>query len=481
MSNEMIDLINSIGLDKTAELVAEYLNQKILSEDVAMQFILEELEAASKGNLSAQLFAETSGFDKSDYEGSMSNSFEEVDGPNGPQQEILNLCMMLHSNEQLMVQFRVKIVDRIMQIWKLGKYSSFSSKETLISVVKLREDHDWGLFANIMNDLGEYAKEYAENDQQYNILRLMAYAYARRTAAAGLYLQGYLDRENYNHVSKFFKAIQQTTGFSREFQIEAAQQAIEYLLQYNPKLDNLMISQITTVVELNQVESPYDNGLYFTDEQVFEFFIEKKELKIIHDKYGNEYREIVSPFTGKIWLDRNLGAKNVATSYDDENGYGDYFQWGRDADGHQFIDSHSTSELSNNFLPKNNNFISSNEHNRFDWTITRNDNLWQGLNGINNPCPEGYRLPTFEEIAEETYLTGNVNNNTEAFDNFLHLPSSGIRTSDCGKVIHTQKFSCVWTSDVYEDNAMYFGFNDQNFIKGVTGRATGFPIRCIKE
>ena len=123
MSNEMIDLINSIGLDKTAELVAEYLNQKILSEDVAMQFILEELEAASKGNSSAQLFAETSGFDKSDYEGSMSNSFEEVDGLNGPQQEILSLCMMLHSNEQLMVQFRVKIVDRIMQIWKLGKYS----------------------------------------------------------------------------------------------------------------------------------------------------------------------------------------------------------------------------------------------------------------------------------------------------------------------------------------------------------------------
>ena len=119
--NEMQKNIDMYGVDKTSEILAEYLNQKITSEDIAIQFVLEELEAASKGNDTAQLFAKTSGFDKDDYEGSMSNSFEEVDGPNGPQQELLNLCMMLYPNQDLMVELRIKVVDHIMKIWELGK------------------------------------------------------------------------------------------------------------------------------------------------------------------------------------------------------------------------------------------------------------------------------------------------------------------------------------------------------------------------
>ena len=102
MKNEMIETIKNFGIDKTAELLAEYVNQKILSEDVAMQFILEEIEATSQGNESARIFAENSGFDEDDYIGAMHNSFEEVDGENGPQQEILNLCMMLYPNQDLM-------------------------------------------------------------------------------------------------------------------------------------------------------------------------------------------------------------------------------------------------------------------------------------------------------------------------------------------------------------------------------------------
>ncbi|MDZ7738239.1 MAG: hypothetical protein U5K32_04030 [Bacteroidales bacterium] len=34
-------------------------------------------------------------------------------------------------------------------------------------------------------------------------------------------------------------------------------------------------------------------------------------------------------------MDRNLGASQVATASDDENGYGDLYQWGRSADGHE--------------------------------------------------------------------------------------------------------------------------------------------------
>ena len=44
---------------------------------------------------------------------------------------------------------------------------------------------------------------------------------------------------------------------------------------------------------------------------------------------------ITSSVTGKVWMDKNLGASQVCTSFDDSNCYGDYYQWGRDTDGHQ--------------------------------------------------------------------------------------------------------------------------------------------------
>ena len=49
---------------------------------------------------------------------------EEVDGEDGPQQEILNLCMMLYPNQILMTELRIRTVDQIMKHWNLGKYAT---------------------------------------------------------------------------------------------------------------------------------------------------------------------------------------------------------------------------------------------------------------------------------------------------------------------------------------------------------------------
>lgn len=266
MKNEMIETIQKLGIDKTSELISEYLNQKIQSEDVALQFILEELEAASQGNHHAQQFAISSGFDEDDYKGAMYNSFEEVDGTDGPQQEILNLCMMLYPNQDLMAELRIKTVDHIMKIWELGKYAAIDKELKLIDVVKKINDLDEGVFANINNDLNESINE------NHDIMILMAYGYARRTVAAALYLQGIFSRENYLQASNIFKSLQIQTGQSVEFQENAATQAIELLQSYDFRINKNFISQITVIVELNQVESAYDNNMYFTDDQIFNFF-----------------------------------------------------------------------------------------------------------------------------------------------------------------------------------------------------------------
>jgi hypothetical protein len=268
MKNEMIETIEKHGIDFTSEMLSEYINLKIPSEDVAIQFILEELEAASQGNATAKLFASTSGFDEDDYKGAMLNSFEEVDGDNGPQQEILNLCMMLYTNQNLMTELRIKTVDNIMKAWKLGKYSALNNKVRLINIVAQVNDSDDGIFANINNDLNESIT------QNNDVMILMSYGYARRTAAAGLYLQGVFSRENYMQASKTFKSLQLQTGLSVEFQEEASSQSIELLLSYSPRLIKTMISKITSVVELDQVYCAYDKNIDYSFDQVLDFFVD---------------------------------------------------------------------------------------------------------------------------------------------------------------------------------------------------------------
>jgi hypothetical protein len=107
------------------------------------------------------------------------------------------------------------------------------------------------------------------------------------------------------------------------------------------------------------------------------------------------YGTVIS--AGRYWLDRNLGATQVATSSTDASAYGDLFQWGRGADGHQIRTSSTTTTTSATDIPGNASFIKSSSN----WRSAQNDNLWQGINGINNPCPSGYRIPTETEINVE--------------------------------------------------------------------------------
>jgi hypothetical protein len=61
--------------------------------------------------------------------------------------------------------------------------------------------------------------------------------------------------------------------------------------------------------------------------------------------------------TGRIWMDRNLGAMQVATSSTDADSYGDLYQWGRGADGHQIRTSDTTNTLSSTDQPADGKFI----------------------------------------------------------------------------------------------------------------------------
>ena len=95
---------------------------------------------------------------------------------------------------------------------------TFKTEKKLVDCVDKVEDSEYGLFVNIMNDLGSYIDKVGEDEDK---LRMMAYAYARRFAAAGLCAQGAWDREAFDYTYNLFKSFQINTGQSVEFQKNA--------------------------------------------------------------------------------------------------------------------------------------------------------------------------------------------------------------------------------------------------------------------
>jgi hypothetical protein len=214
--------------------------------------------------------------------------------------------------------------------------------------------------------------------------------------------------------------------------------------------------------------------------------------------------------TGRIWMDRNLGASQVATSPTDEKAYGDLYQWGRGADGHQKRTSDTTFKKSSTDVPGNALFIINqiiplsvnittpiNPYG--DWRNPQNDNLWQGVTSANNPCPAGFRLPTELEWYEEqkSWLVGI--NSEGAFASPLKLPLAGGRPS---LVIGNTFFSGLGDSGNYWSSTiatrffqpflqisqfMYFSTrnpgldNSGNRLITASDRGSGLSIRCIKN
>lgn len=179
----------------------------------------------------------------------------------------------------------------------------------------------------------------------------------------------------------------------------------------------------------------------------------------------------------KCWLDRNLGATQVATSSTDANSYGDLFQWGRRDDGHQVRTSNTTTSLSTSDQPSNGNFITSTTT-PYDWRSPQTANLWQGA--INNPCPNGWRLPTESEFNVER--SSWINNNAAgAFASPLKLPMGGERAS-AGGLFNVGVFGIYWTSDVSDIYSVSLDFQvNDAYMYALRRRNNGASVRCIKD
>ena len=191
------------------------------------------------------------------------------------------------------------------------------------------------------------------------------------------------------------------------------------------------------------------------------------------------YGTVKNITTGECWLDRNLGALQVATSYSDSLAYGDLFQWGRSDDGHQTRTSGTTTVLSNSDNPGHSNFIYG-MASPYDWHSPQNNNLWQGVSGINNPCPSGWRLPTSGELDAERASWSQQNYNG-AYSSLLKLTATGGRHYSNASLYDVGDAGYYWSSTVNGTLASTLAFGASRAFMYDYYRVHGFSVRCLED
>jgi len=194
---------------------------------------------------------------------------------------------------------------------------------------------------------------------------------------------------------------------------------------------------------------------------------------------GNPVTYGIVEHNNMCWLDRNLGASRVATVLNDASAYGDYFQWGRLDDGHQASTSGENTILSISDEPGHSNFIYGMD-NPYDWRSSPNNNLWQGISGINNPCPNGWRLPTSAEWNVER-LSWSSNDSAGAFASPLKLTVPGFRHHQTAHFTTIGSYGYYWSSTVSGVSIFNLGLYTNGTSIIPFHRAFAFSVRCLKE
>ncbi|CAC9583410.1 hypothetical protein BHECKSOX_1876 [Bathymodiolus heckerae thiotrophic gill symbiont] len=192
---------------------------------------------------------------------------------------------------------------------------------------------------------------------------------------------------------------------------------------------------------------------------------------------GLTYRLVTSPDTGRVWLDRNLGAIQACTSSANSACYGNLYQWGRDDDGHESRTSSTDGTRLAGISTVSTNYITGNN----DWTTVSSGAsalriaAWAN-GGSNDICPAGFSVPTETELAADT--TGaSITNSASAFSSFLKLPVSGIRFADAS-INREGSTGYLWARS--NGNGSHLRYKSGNASINGAYRAHGIGVRCIK-
>jgi uncharacterized protein (TIGR02145 family) len=135
--------------------------------------------------------------------------------------------------------------------------------------------------------------------------------------------------------------------------------------------------------------------------------------------------------------------------------------------------------------------VSSNGDTTWDQSTVSGD-VWTSAN---DPCPEGWQVPSvddFETLAEEGKVVstwteqGGVSGSLfvdAATEESIFLPAAGYRGYSSGSVYGQDTQGDYWSSTAYNDiDGYYLYFNSSNGLKSNSNNyAFGMCIRCVRK
>jgi uncharacterized protein (TIGR02145 family) len=214
---------------------------------------------------------------------------------------------------------------------------------------------------------------------------------------------------------------------------------------------------------------------------------------------------------GIKWATRNLSAHGKFAK--NAEAFGALFQWGRKGDGHELRTSpnYPTNDNSDEsgIVSGEQNFDSYGQivsthdaygkfikldDSHFDWRTPSSATLWISgsmetpIKTANDPCPEGWRLPSKTELAKlgngewtDTPVAGRY---FGSGDSLLFLPAAGYR-DDRGTLINVGKLAYYWCSEQYLNytaTGYSLCFRKDNLSPYCNySKKLGLSVRCVAE
>ena len=130
---------------------------------------------------------------------------------------------------------------------------------------------------------------------------------------------------------------------------------------------------------------------------------------------------------------------------------------------------------------------------RIGWNATGNVTNWShswtqlwAWDNSNDPCPEGWRLPTSDEL-QSLIVSGSIATTINGVNgrlfgtapNQLFLPAAGWRCDQYGVLSGAGSYGDYWSGQLDRDRAFSMGLTRDRAFIGRSIPARGFSVRCV--